>query len=90
MLTTANITDDATLKKSISFCDEQGVTNVSDMVKFDLDDDFVRHLGLRNVPDRKLRSMLQMWRARCQTPDSVSLASAADGVAPNSRFAFWW
>ena len=27
VLTTANIADDATLKKSIAFCDEQGVTN---------------------------------------------------------------
>ena len=59
MLTTANITDDATLKKSISFCDEQGVTNVSDLVEYDLVDDFVRHLGLKTIPGKRLRSMLQ-------------------------------
>jgi hypothetical protein len=59
VLTIVNIADDATLKKSIAFCDEQGVTSVSDMVEYDLVDDFVRHLGLKNVPGQKLRSALQ-------------------------------
>ena len=62
VLTTANIADDATLKKSISFCDEHGVTNASDMVEYDLVDDFVRHLGLKTVPGKKLSSMLQTQR----------------------------
>ena len=81
MLTTANITDDATLKKSISFCDEQGVTNVSDMVKFDLDDDFVRHLGLRNVPGMRLRGMLQpaTFRLAGQLSDCLAIS---DPVTP--------
>jgi hypothetical protein len=59
VLTTANTADDATLKKAIAFCDEQGVTSVSDIVKYDLADDFVRHLGLKTVPGRRLYSMLQ-------------------------------
>ena len=59
VLATANISDDATLKKSIAFCDEHGVTNVSDMVESGLVDDFVRHLGLRTIPERRLRSTLQ-------------------------------
>jgi predicted TIM-barrel fold metal-dependent hydrolase len=59
VLTTADIADDATLKKSMAFCDEHGVTSVSDMVECDLVDDFVRHLGLKTVPGKKLLSMLQ-------------------------------
>jgi hypothetical protein len=59
VLTTANIADDAMLKKSIAFCDEHGVTSVSDMVEYNLVQDFVRHLGLKNVPGKKLLSMLQ-------------------------------
>ena len=59
VLTTANIADDATLKKSMAFCDEHGVTSVSDMVECDLVDNFVRHLGLKTVPGKKLLSMLQ-------------------------------
>jgi hypothetical protein len=59
VLTTANIADDATLKKSIAFCDKQGVTSVSDLVEYNLVDDFVRHLGLKHVPGMKLRGMLQ-------------------------------
>ena len=59
VLTTANIADDATLKKSIAFCDEKGVTNVSDLVEYNLVDDFIRHLGLKHVPGMKLRGMLQ-------------------------------
>jgi hypothetical protein len=59
VLKTASIADDATLKKSIAFCDEKGVTNVSDLVYFNLVDDFVRHLGLKHVPGQRLRGMLQ-------------------------------
>ena len=58
VLTTANIADDATLKKLIAFCDEHGVTSVSDMVEYNRVQDFVRHLGLKTVPGKKLLSML--------------------------------
>jgi histone H3 len=67
VLTTVNIADDATLNKSMAFCDEHGVTSVSDIVEYDLTDDFVRHLGLKTVPGKKLRSMLQTM---LQTPTS--------------------
>ena len=67
MLTTANIADDAMLKKSIAFCDEHGVTSVSDMVEYNLVQDFVHHLGLKTVPGKKLRSKLQ---TTLQTPTS--------------------
>jgi hypothetical protein len=78
VLTTANIADDATLKKSMAFCDEQGVTNVSDMVEYNLVDDFVRHLGLKTVPGLKLRSMLQ-------TPISGLAAQLSDRLfSPSS------
>jgi hypothetical protein len=70
-LTTANIADDVTLKKSIAFCDKQGVTSVSDLVEYNLVDDFVRHLDLKNVPGQKLRSMLQA------TPGQSAAAAAA-------------
>ena len=83
MLTTANIADDATLKKSIAFCDEQGVTSVSDLVEYNLVDDFIRHLGLRHVPGMKLRGMLQPTTERLikllsdrqqqMTPTGISL-----------------
>jgi hypothetical protein len=59
VLTTANIADDAMLKKSIAFCDEHGITSVSDMVEYNLVQDFVHHLGLKTVPGKKLLSMLQ-------------------------------
>ena len=79
VLTTANIADDATLKKSIAFCDEQGVTKVSDLVEYNLVDDFVRHLGLKNVPGQKLRGMLQPSTARLagQLSDRLDKASVA-------------
>jgi hypothetical protein len=77
VLTTADIADDATLKKSIAFCDEQGVTSVSDMVKYNLVDDFVRHLDLKNVPSQKLRSMLQ-------APTSGLVAQLSDHLASPS------
>jgi hypothetical protein len=65
VLTTANIADDATLKKAIAFCDEQGVTSVSDLVEYDLADDFVFHLGLKYVHGRKLCAMLQTLSCSC-------------------------
>jgi hydrogenase maturation factor HypE len=65
VLTTANIADDATLKKAIAFCDEQGVTSVSDLVEYDLADDFVLHLGLKYVHGRKLCAMLQTLSCSC-------------------------
>jgi len=78
VLTTANIADDATLKKSIAFCDEQGITSVSDMVEYNLVQDFVRHLGLKNVPGKKLLSMLQ-------TPTSGLAAQLSDRLfSPSS------
>jgi hypothetical protein len=85
VLTTANVADDATLKKSMAFCDEHGVTNVSDMVEYNLVDDFVRHLGLKTVPGQKLRSMLQTPTSglasqlsdRLASPSSPSLQQAA-------------
>jgi hypothetical protein len=79
VLTTANIADDATLKKSIAFCDEQGVTKVSDLVEYNLVDDFVRHLGLKNVPGQKLRGMLQPSTARLagQLSDRLDKESVA-------------
>jgi len=85
VLTTANIADDVTLKKSIAFCDEQGVTSVSDLVEYNLVDDFVRHLGLKHVPGMKLRGMLQAPTSglaghlsdRLTSPSSPSLQQAA-------------
>jgi hypothetical protein len=85
VLTTANIADDATLKMSMAFCDEYGVTKVSDMVEYNLVDDFVRHLGLKLVPGLKLRSMLQTPTSglagqlsdRLASPSSPSLQQAA-------------
>jgi hypothetical protein len=75
VLTMSNIADDATLKKSIAFCDEQGVTSESDLVEYNLVDDFVRHLGLKNVPGKKLRSMLQAPTSRLAGQLSDRLAS---------------
>jgi hypothetical protein len=73
------------LKKSIAFCDEQGVTSVSDLVEYNLVDDFVRHLGLKHVPGMKLRGMLQAPTSglaghlsdRLTSPSSPSLQQAA-------------
>ena len=77
VLTPAKIDDDATLKKSISFCDEQGVTNVSDLVEYNLVDDFIRHLGLKHVPGMKLRGMLQPAPSRLPSPESVAQQAPA-------------
>ena len=80
VLTPAGIADDATLKKSIAFCDEHGVTSVSDMVKYDMVDDFVRHLGLKTLPGKKLRSMLQ-------TPASGLAGHLSDRLPPSPEMA---
>ena len=85
VLTTANIADDATLKKSIAFCDEQGVTSVSDLVEYNLVDDFVRHLGLKNVPGKKLLSMLQTPKATAAK--ATAAKAAAESVAQQARIA---
>jgi hypothetical protein len=76
-LTDVNVADDAMLKKAITWCDEQGVTSVSDMVEYNLVDDFVRNLGLKTVPGLKLRSMLQ-------TPTSGLAAQLSDRLASPS------
>ena len=59
MLTSLNVAEDATLKTAVVWCDEKGATSVSDIVECDMVDDFVRHLGLKPIPDRRLRTMLQ-------------------------------
>ena len=87
VLTDVNVADDATLKKSIAFCNEQGVTSVSDLVKYNLVDDFVRHLGLRNVPGQKLRGMLQPSTARLAGQLSERLALSIESVAPPTTLA---
>ena len=58
VLTDAGVADDATLKKSIAWCVEEGVTNVSDIVKHNLVDKFVLHLDLKHVPVMELRRVL--------------------------------
>jgi ankyrin repeat protein len=63
MLTSLNVAEDATLKTAVVWCDEQGATSVSDIVECDLVDDFVRHLGLKPIPGKRLRTMLQALRA---------------------------
>ena len=81
VLTTANIADDATLKKSIAFCEEHGVTTVSEMVEYGLIDDFVRQFGLRTVPERRLlRSMLQTPRSGLAAQISNRLAATISRI----------
>jgi hypothetical protein len=58
-LTDVNVADANMLKEAIAWCDKQGVTSASDMVKYDMVDDFISHLGLKTLPGRKLRSILQ-------------------------------
>ena len=86
VLTPANIADEATLKKSIAFCDEHGVTSVSDMVKYGMVDDFVRHLGLKTLPGKKLLSMLQK-------PTSELAGHLSDRLPPSPEmepsFSLW-
>jgi hypothetical protein len=59
MLTSLNVAEDATLKTAVVWCDKKGATSVSDIVECGLVDDFVRHLGLKPIPDKRLRTMLQ-------------------------------
>ena len=47
------------MKKAIAWCDEQGATSVSDIVEYNMVDDFVSQLGLKPIPGKKLRTMLQ-------------------------------
>ena len=57
-LTDVNVADDAMLKKAIEWCDDQGVMSVSDMVEYDMVDEFVFQLRLKMLPSRKLRKAL--------------------------------
>ena len=57
-LTDVNVADDAILKKAIEWCDDQGVTSVSDIVEYDMVDEFVFQLRLKTFPSRKLRKAL--------------------------------
>ena len=50
---------------------------MSDLVEYDLVYDFVRNLGLRTLPDKKLRSMLQ-------SPTSGLAAQISDRLASPS------
>ena len=75
MLTSLNVAQDATLKTAVMWCDEQGVTSVSDMVEFDMVDDFVRHLGLKPIPGKRLCSMLHAPTAALDSQSSDPLAS---------------
>jgi len=74
MLTSLNVAEDATLKTAVVWCDEQGVTSVSDMVEFDMVDDFVRHLGLKPIPGKRLCSMLHAPTAALDSQSSDPLA----------------
>jgi hypothetical protein len=76
MLTSLNVAEDATLKTAVVWCDEKGATSVSDIVECDLVDDFVRHLGLKPIPDRKLRTMLQ------------ALTTASSNSSPSPQLAW--
>jgi membrane protein involved in colicin uptake len=58
-LTAVNAADDATLTKAVAFCDKEGATSVSDIVEFDMLEDFLRSLGLKQIPTKKLRGLLQ-------------------------------
>jgi len=81
-LTDVNVADDAMLKKAITWCDEQGVTSVSDMVEYDMVDDFVGHLGLKTLPGRKLRSMLQTPTSRLASDRLASPSSSSSRPSP--------
>ena len=84
-LTVVNVADDAMLKKAIAWCDEQGVTSVSDMVEYDMVDDFVGHLGLKTLPSRKLRSMLQGATSRLASDRLASPSSSSSRPSPEKR-----
>ena len=78
MLTSLNVAEDATLKTAVVWCDEQGVTSVSDIVEFDMVDDFVSHLGLKTLPGRRLCSMLQ------SAPTAALASQSSDPLASPS------
>ena len=84
-LTVVNVADDAMLKKAIAWCDEQGVTSVSDMVEYDMVDDFVGHLGLKTLPSRKLCSMLQAPTSKLASDRLASPSSSSSRPSPEKR-----
>ena len=82
-LTDVNVADDAMLKKAIAWCDEQGVTSVSDMVEYDMVDDFVFQLRLKTLPSRKLRkALLDLVKQSGELPGTAS--KAGDEAFPSS------
>jgi hypothetical protein len=78
-LTDANVADNEILKKATAFFDEHGIPSVSEMVKYDMVDEFISHLGLKAFPGRKLRGMLLPPTSEGST---VSVASTSRPVAP--------
>ena len=92
MLTSLNVAQDATLKTAVMWCDEQGVTSVSDMVEFDMVDDFVRHLGLKPIPGKRLCSMLHAPTAALasQIPEAEKVAAAEKAGAEGMECSFWF
>jgi hypothetical protein len=84
VLTTADIADDATFKKAIAWCDEQGATSVSDIVEYNMVDDFVSQLGLKPIPGKKLRTMLQALTTASSSSSSSS--SPTEGM----ECSFWF
>ena len=87
MLTSLNVAEDATLKTAVGWCDEKGATSVSDIVACGLVDDFVRRLGLKPVPDMRLRSMLQAQATALASQSSGPLASAPQKAAASPESA---
>eukprot|EP00900_Chrysochromulina_parva_P006822 jgi/Chrpa1/16140/Chrysochromulina_OHIO_Genome00021933-RA len=85
MLTSLNVAEDSTLKMAVVWCDEKGATSVSDIVECDMVDDFVRHLGLKPIPDKRLRNMLQASTA-ASSSSSPSPQFAWDPLKPTFYF----
>ena len=92
MLTSLNVAEDATLKMAVVWCDEKGATSVSDIVECDMVDDFVRHLGLKPIPDRRLRTMLQAPTAALasQIPEAEKVAAAEKAATEGMECSFWF
>ncbi|KOO31756.1 trafficking protein particle complex 8 [Chrysochromulina tobinii] len=88
----STLPEDATLKTAVVWCDEQGVTSVSDMVEFDMVDDFVRHLGLKPIPGKRLCSMLHAPTAALasQIPEAEKVAAAEKAGAEGMECSFWF
>ena len=83
-LTDVNIADDAKLKMAIAWCDERGVTSVSEMVEYEMVDDFVDHLGLKMLPGKRLRSMLQAPTSRLAAQTSNRPSSNSSRPLPET------